>query len=289
MSLFKHKIKSASEDFTPSMLPTTRKAMFFDVVKLHFGKFLLFGLGIFLFSIPIHAIALLEDANVMQITKIIEGATEEQALFGVRVMNRMSLIFAILKIPFLLVLGIALAGLSRVIRQYSWGENVAFVSEFIEGVKTNSPTYLILFLLGGLFNAALVYCDGLAALTDDFFAQVAANLPRVAFLILVIPPSAYASVITTIYKTNFLKLFATSFILYAKTAPKTLLALGVCLLPFVMHIIPIFLSHIIGRLICSFFVPFVFLGWYLFALNGIDKYINSEQHPELCGKGLYKP
>ncbi len=288
MALFKYKNKSASREFSPSMLPTTRKEVFFDVLKIHWGKFLVYGALVLLFSLPIHAIALLEDSNIIQITEAMQEASAEQIQAGYSMIAALQVLFALAKVPFLIFLALFLAGLARVIRQYAWGENVAFWSDFFEGIKTNSLSFTALFILGGLINAGTVYCTGRAGIASSFFEQMLLNLPLMAFIILLVPIFAYATVILTIYKTNIVKATFTALTLYIKAPFKTLLALILCAIPFVAHIIPILICHLLGRLICCFLVPLVFLGWYLFCLDKLDKFVNEKNYPSLVGKGLYK-
>lgn len=53
--------KTAKSDFVPDMLPHTRKQVFFDVCKLHFGKLLLCGFIMFCFSLPLHLSAVFSE------------------------------------------------------------------------------------------------------------------------------------------------------------------------------------------------------------------------------------
>ncbi len=287
MALFKYKNKSSPNEYLPSMLPSTRRAMFFDILKLHYGKFIIFGLLVMLFSLPIHAAAILEDSNIMQITQAMQDATNEQKEAGYAMINGLKVLFSLVKVPFLIIFALFLSGLARIIRRYSWGENVLLLTDFTEGVKSNSISFVLLFLVGGLLNSGALYCKTLVK-DSSFASQMLGSLPVMALAILVAPIFAYTAVIVTIYKTNILKALMTALVLYIKAPFKTALAMIICMLPFVIQIIPIVICHLIGRIIACFLTPIVFLGWYLFCLNQLDKYVNKQNYPTIVGKGLYK-
>lgn len=68
------------------------------------------------------------------------------------------------------IFSVFLSGMLRVIRQYSWEENVFFGFDMIEGIKQNVGQILTLFVLVGIINSFIVYaCNYIMIATDGTF------------------------------------------------------------------------------------------------------------------------
>ena len=76
----KFRTKKASSDFTADMLPKTRKALFFDVVKLQWQNLLLCGLILVIFGIPLLLSLGVEDIFVMSLSQSVDLSDETQLL-----------------------------------------------------------------------------------------------------------------------------------------------------------------------------------------------------------------
>lgn len=69
--------KIATQDYEVSMLPQTRKAVFFDVFKLQWRKLLILGGILVLFSLPMIILNLLRDGYAIGLFYSMEGASED--------------------------------------------------------------------------------------------------------------------------------------------------------------------------------------------------------------------
>ncbi len=278
------KVKKAKQDCTVTMLPQNRKQVFFDVIKLHWRKFLLYALLVLLFTLPIHAVAVYEDIYVAsfngQYTPENEEAIYQQILLA-------KCLFATIKIVPFLILAIGLSGMVRVIRQHAWEENVYFGNEFGLGIKQNIGQMLLLAFLVGIIFALSVFAVNMSQVSSNQTVSLALLVPVGISIFLDIPIASYAFVAMSIYKNSFWENIVLAFTVTVKSPFRTLLALLCCAIPFVPQMIPNFYCHIIGRVVASLLIPFIMLGWYLFALNQFDKFVNKDQFPKLVGKGTF--
>lgn len=146
-------------------------------------------------------------------------------------------------------------------------------------MSQNWKQYLPLGLLTGLAVFACRYgmwaAEGLWGL-----------LPAAVLGLALGPVAAYLSVTVAVYDLPFFGHVKYALLLYGKNAPKTLLAAGLCLLPFVPQFLPNIYCHTIGRLLSGMLIPFVMLAWFLFAFSRLDRDINPAHYPELVDRGL---
>ncbi len=275
--------KFASKEYTVDMLPSTRKALFFDVMKLNWRSFIGYGLIFLLFCLPIHVVSLLQSVFIAKSTTGVEMTSELQMqILGVK--NTM----AFLQIPGILILSVGMAAFSRVIRQYAWGENVFFGRDFPIGLKNNVGQMLKLGLLTGVIYALSVYIGNLALVTQSTAAKIVYMLPVGTAVLLGIPTVAYAIVLISIYQNSFFRILQMAFALTVKKLYKNWLVILCSLSLLAVELIPSFAASLVFKLFYSVVALVVFFIWYLYALEGIDKYINEHHYPEMVGKGLYQ-
>lgn len=280
--LFSRK-KYAQKDYTEEMLPATRKALFTDTIKLNWKRFLGYG-GIFLlFCIPTHIVSLLQSLLVAELTTDAE-MTAQLRLEVLGVKNTM----AFAQIPCIVFLSAGLAAFARVIRQYAWEENVFFAHDFKKGFKNNAKQMSLLGMLTGGVYAACVYIGNMALAAEETALKMLYILPIGTAVLLGIPIAAYAAVLISIYQNSFADILKMAFVLTVRKLLKNWLVILACLAMLVCNLIPSFAVNIIFRILYSVFVPCLFFVWYLYALEGIDQYINAYHYPEMVGKGLYK-
>ncbi len=275
--------KFASKDYTEEMLPSTRKTLFFDVMKLHWKSFLGYGLIFLLFCLPSHLVSLLQSVYIARLTA---GGqlTAELQMEVLSFKNTM----AFAQLPCILILFVGLAAFVRVIRQYAWGENVFFQHDFPTGLKNNLGQMSMLGILTGLIYALCVYVGNLALVAQDTAAKILYVLPLGTAALLGVPLVAYAIVLISIYQNSFFRILQMAFALTVKKLYKNWLTIVCCLSPLAVGLIPSFAVNVVFRFLYSVFAMVIFLVWYLYALEGIDKHINAHHYPNLVGKGLYK-
>lgn len=282
MRLLKNRQKFASQDYTPSMLPHNRKEVFFDVIQLHWSRFLLYGIGFFLLSLPLHLLSLSETAAVWDMAATAETISES---LQARILAVKSAT-AFLKIPCLLLLALGLAGFIRVIRQYAWMENVLFWKDFLSGIKNNGKQMLLLGLLAGLVYALSNYALHLSNTMEDAFMTVLLRLPLGVSVLFALPTAAYTVVAVSVYKNRIGRQCYLGFALYVSNFWKTLLTLGCFIAPAALQLIPNWTVMLLGRVLCSLLFPLILLAWTLFVFNQFDKNINAKTYPQLVNKGL---
>ncbi len=283
--MFKPKI--AAQDYSVSMLPHNRKEVFFDVFKLHWKSFLAYGLLIFLFSLPMHFFALIEksyEATVMQGYESLSQDKQQEIYVNLLSMRNTRAVFNILSY---LLLSVGIAGLIRVVRQYAWEENVFFGTDFSTGIKQNIGQMALLGLIVGVISALSVYAYNLSALTTNKLISIVLMLPVGFSIFIVLPTVAYTVVSISIYSNKFSQNLLTGLAIAAKAPFKTFLALICCFIPFIPQVIPNIYCIVFGRLVGCLLAPLVMLGWFLFASNQFDKYINADKFPTLVGRGTY--
>lgn len=274
--------RTAKTDFTPEMLPATRREVFFDVVKLQFGKLALCGLLALGFTLPFLFSTMAQDLfQSVLYQRVAEGTLTEgaAAVYATSYQN----LFPLVEVLCYLLLSVGLAGLSRIVKRLAWEENVSLGADFAKGVKQNGKQYALLGLLAGL-----------AAFLGRYVANLSGGtwwgyLPGLLMAVVLGPAAAYLTVTIAVYDLKFRDQVKYALILYSKSIPKTLLAAALCYLPFVPQLLPNVYCHTIGRLVSGILIPFVMLAWFLFAYDRLDKDINPGRYPELLGRGLYRP
>ncbi len=281
----KRKLKSASKDYTVDMLPHNRREVFFDILKLHWGKFLAYGLLVLVFSLPLHILLVIENLTAAGLAESANGLAQEQLEQLYLQIMSLSNTVAFAKIPCLLLLSVCIAGLVRIIRQYSWGENVFFSADFSQGIRQNGGQMALLAFAVGAVNWISVYAYNTSTVLDSDIASSVLLIPVGLAIFAGIPTAAYAVVQISVYSNRFGRNLLIGLVVAAKSYGKTLLAIVCCLLPFGLQLLPNLLAQIVGCVLGSMTAPYIFLAWFLFASNQLDRCINADQFPELVGRG----
>ena len=175
----------------------------------------------------------------------------------------------------------------KVIRQYSWLENVYFKTDFFSGIKENGGQILLLGLLVSVVYVLCVYAFNFAQVVNNPLLSALALVPIGFSIFLGIPITAYAVVCISIYKNTFKQILLTALACFINKPLRTLGFLVGCLAAFAVQLIPNFLVLIISKILLSFSIPIIFLAWYLFALDRFDQVVNKENYPSLVGKGTF--
>lgn len=278
------RIKKCSTDYVPDMLPKNRKEVFFDVLKLHFWDLIKLGLVMLLFCFPLHLAAIGEDIITGGIYAQVQDATAEQqqgAYLTVLAVKVLRAVVSTVLTPFFVV---GLAGVSRVVRQYGWGENVFLATDFVKGVRQNWKQIAGLqFLLGLIYTLSLL-AQQLADLSTGAIVWLL-HIPMAVFVLVILPVAGYAAAGIPVYSTGLLSHFRAGLQMYIKSLFPTLLGVLLTMIIYLPLLIPNLYVHIFGRVIATLLTPIALLGWCLFCYNNQDKYINPTQHPELIGRG----
>ncbi len=274
-------------EFTPKKLPHNRKEVFFDVFSLHWKSFFLFGFLFLLLTLPMNIVSVVKTlliSNAYADAANLVDVDKQQLASTIMSLNLTS---AVLQIPCILFLAVGVAGFVKVVRQYSWLENVYFKKDFFSGIKDNIGQMALLGLITAVIYVLCIYAINFAQVVNNIAFYILALVP-VGFVIFVgIPTFAYAIVCISIYQNRFGQILLTAFACFIKKPLQTLGFIFCLLAIFAVQLIPNFFVMIISKLLLSFFIPFIFLAWYLFALQKLDQVVNEKIYPSLVGRGTY--
>ena len=226
MKLFK--VKPAKTDYLDSMLPRNRKEVFFDVFKLHWRSLVLLGIIILLFCLPFIFVEIFEFFAVMN-----TQSQEDVVVDSVLISNISNLI----KVPFFLLLAIALSGVIRVIRQFCWIENVTLSYDFFLGLKQNVRQVLVLMIITSIFWYLSLYCLNISYISANIMKYVLV-LPFGLFVFVIMPIIGYMLVAIATYSNSFLQNIKVAFIVYASNPFTAILCTSLCSCIFAMKFIP---------------------------------------------------
>ena len=281
MSRFR-KTKKASKDFERSMLPQTRRAVFWDVVKLQWRKLLGIALIMLVSALPLLLIAVYEDSYIL--TAYEDSGISQETIPAL--LAPLHIFCAILSIPALIIFFLGLSGVIRVVRQLAWEENAMVLPDFMVGFRQNWKQFLptgLLFSLGYIF-AKIGWHSALASQTGFGW------LPGIALGLLIFltaPVAACCIVVIAVYQNNFWGNLKMAAYIYLKSPLK---AVGSMLLAFglsvAVWVIPHLQLHLIGSIPAIMAFTLGLLGWMLFVFNQLDMHYNAEHYPELVGKGV---
>lgn len=281
--------KIATEDYEMSMLPQTRKAVFFDVFKLQWRKLVILGGILVLFSMPLIVLNLLRDGYAIGLFYSVEGASQEtQNQTGIQLILADVLKSGLQVIPFM-VCSVGLAGIMRVLRQFAWGENIHIPTDFGKGVKDNfRPMLLLAFLAGAVLAAChLLWYFAVCYQTDAMW--MVCVIPVAFSALFLLPVFTISIVMIPVYNNPLRQIFRMAFLVYVKGFGKVLLGVLLTVALPVLGMLPNTFCHFVFGLIAAVTAPTILLGWTLFCYNRLDKDINPIICPELIGRGLYIP
>lgn len=285
MSLFKRK-ERIPDDYKRSMLPSTRWEVFWDVFKLQWRTLLKIGSILIVFALPFVVGKIGEITYISQLYgQLPDTPTAEQLNAVTYSVAGFDIMQAAVAILFMLLIGVALSGILRIIRQLAWEEPVMFISDFSIGVRQNIKQVLAVQAIVSIGNLVATYLYHMSQFSEGV-AKLVLIIPGVLLCILAGPILAYLIVIIPVYGHKLGANLKIALLLYMKRPGKTLLAFlcaGAC---FALQFVPDAYFQTSGILLSCLLLPFALLGWTLFAYNYLDCYINADNYPALVGKGI---
>lgn len=277
------KSKKAEKDYQKSMLPQSRKAVFWDVIKLQWSSLLTLGGYMVLFAFPLMVLTVYEETSILAL--MADTTKEQEALLGEIVALRNT--NAILRGPMIVLISVGLAGAARVVRQLAWEENLFLSYDFRMGIKQNAGQ----FLLGGVL-VALLHTSASIGWNMANVAQWAVGALFSApmwLLVLMVPVLAYLLVVISVYSNSFWGNVRVALYLLIKYPLKTV---GAVIAAFAVVVIPWLIPYVtvqlIGGIVSILLLPFGMLGWFLFTYNRLDETLNAKYYPDMVGKGVAK-
>ena len=281
--MFNRKEKHVTDSDAIRSLPTTRKEVFFDLLKNR--KMYLFALSCFTFMFFIPLAVDLFYFNFLEMAAIATNPDNlEKVLF--------SLIFysMLIMLPCMVIGFIGLSGAFYVAKKLVWQESTSLANDFFTGIKENWKHG---FINGAIFS---IFLFGLIV-GGSYLLVMSPTTPiwcgvGIGALILVFILFGIVNALTftqDVYYSNS----------YGVTMKNAFCFLG--LLNWRVFLLFIFTTGLVVGLGCINFVTLA-VGLFLFAiLNSVviilytlmshsvfDKYINKEYYPDMVDKGLYK-
>lgn len=268
--------KFASRDFEKNLLPTNRRELFFDVLKLHYLTLLKLGLLLTIFAIPLIVCMFVKDYSY--VIKAESGQDNAWFLFF------LSFIEAIC----FMIFAIGLGGIGKIFKEFSWMEPVFFKDDFLKGVKENIKPTLIISLLAGISHIAFNYI---------YIFSVSPWIKAIPFgfnYAILYPVLLITFFINVIYTNKFFLNLKLGIYVYIKHLPSIIL----CVLLVYILLIPNFfpMMYFLGSifkvflfvLFMIFILPMIILGINLNMMRIFDKEFNQQNFPQLVNKGLFK-
>lgn len=280
------KKKPTSVDYSRQMLPQTRKAVFFDVLHLQFRPLFLLGLIAVMLYCPLLLSSLAKALYASGVHQAIrDGGPEAVPALGqsLVLLDILHAFFSVVLIP---VFTLSLSGISRIVRQYAWGENVHLTTDFAKGVRDNYGAITLLGVLTGLIFALCVSVFYHSLTWGHPIVSILCLLPIGISILLVLPVFSVALAMIPIYRNPFPATLKNAFYVYIHAPWKVLGVLACCLLVWLPSLIPHFYGQLLGGIFGALATPFVLLAWDLFCYDLFDRFINPQVSPELIGKGI---
>ena len=272
--------KHITDQDVKQSLPSTRKEVFFDLLK--YRKMSLFALSCYTFMFFIPLAIDLFYFNYLESMAII--AEKYEYLF--------SLIFysMLIMLPCMVIGFIGFAGAFYTAKRMVWQEGISLASDFFRGIKENWKDALINGVIFGLVLFGLVVGGSYLLI----YAPVTPVVRGIGLGALILFFLVFGMVIAlhftqcVYYENSYGVTFKNSFsflgLLNWKVLLVFLFSTGVVVALGLFNLITL----AIGLILFAFTNSVVIILYTLISHAAFDKYINKEYYPEMVNKGLYK-
>ena len=272
--------KHITDQDVKQSLPSTRKEVFFDLLK--YRKMSLFALSCYTFMFFIPLAIDLFYFNYLESMAII--AEKYEYLF--------SLIFysMLIMLPCMVIGFIGFAGAFYTAKRMVWQEGISLASDFFRGIKENWKDALINGVIFGLVLFGLVVGGSYLLI----YAPVTPVVRGIGLGALILFFLVFGMVIAlhftqcVYYENSYGVTLKNSFsflgLLNWKVFLVFLFSTGVVVALSLFNLITL----AIGLILFAFTNSVVIILYTLISHAAFDKYINKEYYPEMVNKGLYK-
>ncbi len=293
--------KERSEDYARSTLPTSRWALFWDILKGRFGKLVLINLLMVLTFLPLAAVIVWRIFAIsLQGTLGPFGAglgvgyPVLPELVGYAEMNmfQADLFFFALFIPAGAIAALGISGGGYIIRNLIWTEGIFVANDFLRGIRRNYWNVLeavlvftiILFIARTMGNLA----DWLVSMGSDgagwLIASKVVGYIFVAFAVLLF---FWMISLGISYKQGPWALFRNAVVMTVGTFPQTVFFAALATWPIFLTLFTSGFFAVIGILILLFFgLSYMLLVWLDYSQWAFDKFVNPAIGVA-TGRGLY--
>ena len=278
--MFKRKEKQISDSEAKRNLPTSRKEVFFDLLRNR--KMTLFALSCFTFMFFIPLAVDLFFFNYLESATI--AADKKEYLF--------SLVFysMCIMLPCMVIGFIGFAGAFYTAKRLVWQEDINLAVDFFHGIKENWKHAIINGLLFGIILFGVVIGGSYLLI----FAPTSPITCGIGIGALILVFLTFGMVIAlnftqdVYYENGILTTFKNSFcflgLLNWRILVLFLLTTGGLFVLSIFNLITLG----IGLFLFAILNSVVIIIYTLLSHSVFDKYINQEHYPDMVGKGLYK-
>ena len=278
--MFKRKEKQISDSEAKRSLPTSRKEVFFDLLRNR--KMTLFALSCFTFMFFIPLAIDLFVFNYFESVAV--AADKKEYLF--------SLVFysMCIMVPCMVIGFLGFAGAFYTVKRLVWQEDINLAVDFFHGIKNNWKHAIVNGLLFGLILFGMVIGGSYLLIfspTSPITCGVGIGALILVFLVfgMVISLNFTQDVY---YENGVLTTFKNSFcflgLLNWKILVVFVLTTGGLFTLSCFNLITLG----IGLLLFAVLNSVVIVVYTLLSHSAFDRFINQEYYPEMVGKGLYK-
>ncbi len=293
--------KERSEDYARGTLPTSRWALFWDILKGRFGKLILVNLMVFVTCIPIFLIIFFHTYNL--------AAVGASGTFGAGLgvgypyipqspgqlewlVLQLDLFYFALLIPASVIAAVGVAGGMYIIRNLIWTEGIFVANDFLRGIKRN----FFSMLEGALFFSVVLFAATIVGdLADVFVAtgssaagwMIASKVIGYIFVAFAVLVTLWIISLGVNYKQGPFALLRNAIVMTVGTFPQSVFFAALAVWPIFLVIFGSGFLLAIGLvLIVLFGLSWLMLVWMDFSQWAFDKFVNPE-HGYETGRGLY--
>ena len=278
--MFNRTPKDVKDEEVYKTLPTTRKELFFDLLR--YRKMDMFYLAslTFVFFIPLFV-----DLFYFNYLEMIALATGNEA-------HLFSLIFysMIIMLPCMLIAFIGLAGAFYSAKKLVWQELVIPSNDFFRGIRENWKRALVNGMTFGIITFGLVV-GGTYLLAYSTLPGYVNGIGIGALIAIFISLGIIISLMFTqdvYYENTYRQTFKNAVSFLALTNWKVMLLFILSSGALVALLAINTITMIIGVVLFALLNYLVIILYTLISHAAFDKYINQENYPDMVNKGLYK-
>ena len=270
------------KDFTSADLPRTRAQVYKRLLRTQWGKLFAVNLWTALFCLPFFAWSILCVAYGSRFDLATVDGMQAYARFLITLRYPLTVVFG-------MVAFVGFAGAFYTVRNLCWGMPTATTRAFFRGVRSSWAQFLAIGFVASLLHCLFDF--SLTVLDFANFATVQKVLlyALVVFAVLLLCGGLmFALNLCSTYKMSLLTAVKNSFLFAVKYVWKTLGALCVTVLPFVLAglVGTIWMRLAVYAVLALFGLVHIAIVWHLFTNSVFDNHINRQSYPDFYRKGL---
>lgn len=282
-------MKKNKKDYLLNDLPSNRKEVFFDILKLRFDLIIKNGVVLFLFMIPLILVTISFNISVFSLKDNLENNLIDLKMYQ-QSLSSIYMIYSFLQVLALLVLSIAFSGTLRIIKRVVFYESIQFKDDFLLGIKTNfKPTFLTFLIIGIIYFLCRMLLLNIFIDNSSKITYYINYLPIVLSVFILYPILMLLLCQIPIYNNSYKVFFKNSIYFYGKSIFKTLIIAISLLVPYLIFLINnIYVLLIFTIIIVLIILPIEILLFFIYSCSVFDKHLNVYQFKEIYDKGIYR-